>query len=268
MSTSSGGSAVNTSGSQSGTHFLANTFTCKGGDANCARSGSSGKTVGQSEEGGFISDANCKYGTASKKATVANISVGGLSGGPNFMCTSAPLQPLTTDKATIKSKIDSMVALGATGVGEGAMWGWRTLSPGAPFTEGRPYDTKENQKVLVLMTDGANTYYPNSKFVKSWYDVYGYVSRGHLGTTSTSSSTLTAAMDVRTAQACANIKAAGVIVYTVGFEISGTGAAEALALLKSCASDQDKYFAPNSEAELLATFNAIGKDISELRISK
>ena len=268
VSTSKNGSAVNTSGSQSGTHFIANTFTCRSGDQNCARNGSSGKTVGLSEEGGFVSNANCKYGTPSNKAKVANVTVGGLKGGPNFMCTSAPVLPLTTDKNTVKSRIAAMVAEGATGVGEGAMWGWRTLSSGAPFTEGRAYGTKENQKVLVLMTDGANTYYPNSKFVKSWYDVYGYVSRGHLGTTSTNSSTLTQAMDTRTLQACNNIKAAGIIVYTVGFEISGTGAAEALALMKACASDQDKYFEPNSEAELLAAFNAIGKDISELRISK
>ncbi len=46
-----------------------------------------------------------------------------------------------------------------TSIGEGAAWGWRTLSPGAPFTEGRPYGAEENQKVLVLMTDGQNTYY-------------------------------------------------------------------------------------------------------------
>jgi Mg-chelatase subunit ChlD len=268
VSTSKNGSAVNTSGSQSGTHFIANTFTCRSGDQNCARTGSSGKTVGLSEDGGFVSNANCKYGTPSNKAKVANVTVGGLEGGPNFMCTSAPVLPLTTDKNIVKSRIGAMVAEGATGVGEGAMWGWRTLSSGAPFTEGRAYGTKENQKVLVLMTDGANTYYPNSKFVKSWYDVYGYVARGHLGTTSTNSSTLTQAMDTRTLQACTNIKAACIIVYTVGFEISGTGAAEALALMKACASDQDKYFEPNSEAELLAAFNAIGKDISELRISK
>ena len=80
--------------------------------------------------------------------------------------------------------------------------------------------------------------------------------------------TLTKAMDDRTVLACTNMKAAGVIVYTVGFEITGTGAAAALDVLKKCASDKDKYFAPNSEAELLSSFNAIGKDISELRISK
>ena len=40
------------------------------------------------------------------------------------------------------------------------MWGWRVLSPTAPFTEGRAYTANDNKKILVLMTDGENTYYP------------------------------------------------------------------------------------------------------------
>ena len=273
VSTTSGGSAVNTSGSQSGTHLIANTYTCRNGSATCARSGSSGKTVGQSEQIGFArpavltNNALCKYGTTANKATITNVTVGGIPGGPNFMCTSTPLLPLSTNKTTIKNAINAMVAEGATGVGEGAAWGWRALSPGEPFTEGRPYNTKNNTKVLVLMSDGQNTYYPNSKFLKSWYDIYGYVDRNHLGTTSTSSSTLTQIMDQRTLQTCNNIKAAGVVIYTVAFQIPGDQAG-ALDLLNSCASDKDKYFAPGTEAELLAAFNAIGRDISELRVTK
>jgi hypothetical protein len=272
VSTTSGGSAVNTSGSQSGTHFIANAYTCRSGSATCARSGSSGKTVGQSEQIGFANpavltnSALCKYGTPGNKATMSNVTVGGIPGGPNFMCTSAPILPLSTDKTTIKNAINDMVAQGATGVGEGAAWGWRALSPGEPFTDGRPYSTKNNTKVLVLMTDGQNTYYPNSKFLKSWYDIYGYVDRNHLGTTSTNPSTLTQFMDQRTLQTCSNIKANGIIIYTVAFQIPSDQAG-ALDLLNSCASDEDKYFAPGTQAELLAAFNAIGRDISELRVT-
>jgi len=273
VSTTIGGSAVNTSGSQLGTHFIANAYTCRSGDPNCARYGNVGKTVGQSEEIGFArpavltNNALCKYGTTVTKATVANITVGGISGGPNFMCTSTPLLPLSTNKTTIKNAINAMTAQGATGVGEGAAWGWRVLSPGVPFTEGRSYNTKNNTKVLVLMTDGQNTYYPNSKFLKSWYDIYGYVQLNHLGTTSTNSATLTQIMDQRTLQICNNMKAAGIIIYSVAFQIPGDQAG-ALDLLDSCASGKDKYFAPGSEAELLAAFNAIGRDISELRVTK
>jgi Flp pilus assembly protein TadG len=274
VSTSSGGSAVNITSSGSGTirYALAENWTCQSGNANCF-----GTNMGKNEESGFsginvgttaTTGALCKYGNGTNNATIANIAVGGLPAGPNFMCTTTPLSPLSTDKATVKSAINAMAAQGATSVMEGAMWGWRTLSPGVPFTQGRPYNTEDNQKALVLMTDGQNTYYPNSKpILKSWYDVYGYVARGGLGTTSTNSSTLTTAMDARTSQACANIKAAGIVVYTVAFQIPGDQAG-ALDLLRSCATDEDKYFAPNTESELLSAFNAIGKDISMLRISQ
>jgi hypothetical protein len=53
----------------------------------------------------------------------------------------------------------------------------------------------------------------------------------------------------------------------VAFQIPGDQAS-ALTLLNNCASDEDKYFAPGTEAELLAAFHAIGRDISQLRISK
>lgn len=243
-------------------------WVCANGNANCGGSGRN--TAGVSEENAFgglsiDSNKNCKYGTSAKKATVANVSVGGISAGPNFMCTTPPLLELSDNKAKIKAKINEMVAEGATGVGEGAMWAWRTLSPGAPFTEGRPYKTEDNQKVLILMTDGVNTYYPKSHFLKSWYSIYGYVDQGHLGTTSTSSSTLTDKMNERTLEACTNIKAAGVIVYTVAFAMANENAG--LSLLQSCASGKDRYFAPNTNSDLISAFRAIGKDISELRIS-
>jgi hypothetical protein len=288
--------AVITTGSQSGTHFIANAYTCRGTNTppstttssdQCARTGTTsnaGNTstpVGRGEQKAFggrnllnnlpnnQSNLNCKYGTPTNKATVANITDSGLTGGPNFMCTTAPLLPLSTDKATIKNAINAMVAKGATSIMEGAMWGWLTLSAGEPFTQGRPYNTKNNQKILILMTDGQNTYYPLSQegFLKSMYDVFGYVARGQLGTTSTSSSTWTTAMDQRTLQACNNIKTAGIIIYTVAFQIPGDEAG-ALTLLSNCASDKDKYFAPGTNSDLLAAFNAIGQDISELRVAK
>ena len=295
VSTTNNGTAVNTSGGQSGAHFIANAFTCRGTNSppstttssdQCARTGSTSNTggtstpVGRGEQKAFggrnlinnvannQSTVNCKYGTPNNKATVANITDSGLPGGPNFMCTTAPLLPLATDKTTIKNAINAMVAKGATSIIEGAMWGWRALSPGEPFPQGRPYNTKNNQKILILMTDGQNTYYPLSQegFLKSMYDVFGYVARGQLGTTSTSSSTWTTAMDQRTLQACNNIKAAGIIVYTVAFQIPGDEAG-ALTLLSNCASDKDKYFAPGTNSELLSAFNAIGQDISELRVA-
>jgi hypothetical protein len=274
VATSSGGSAVNITSGGSGTHRFTQpaNWTCQSGNANCGGSGN-----GKSEASGFAGlnisgSAQCKYGTPANKATVANVSVGGIPAGPNFMCTTPPLQPLTTDKNLVLAKINQMQAQGATNILSGAAWGWRLLSEGEPFTEGRPYDATDNTKFLILMTDGANTYYPQSSrdILKSWYGAFGYVAAGHLGTTSTNSNTLADQMNVRTIQACANMKAAGVVIFTVGFDLAGEGPAaqaRALEVINQCASDADKVYTPNSNGDLMNAFTAIGDAITSLRVS-
>ena len=48
-------------------------------------------------------------------------------------------------------------------------WGWRVLSSGEPFTEGRPDEEHGNDKVVIVLTDGANLYGPETP------SAYGYV---------------------------------------------------------------------------------------------
>lgn len=100
---------------------------------------------------------------------------------PNSSCDSAPLIPLTNDQRKIDNAIDAMVANGATDVPEGIAWGMRTLSSTEPFTEGRSEKEKGNDKIIVLVTDGSNTYYTpeslgysDSAVNKSIYAAYGY----------------------------------------------------------------------------------------------
>ena len=94
--------------------------------------------------------------------------------GPNYSCTTKPIVELT-DVSTTEGKdaidlaITNMVAVGATNVPEGMAWGWRTLSSGAPFTTGRPETERGNTKVVIVLTDGANTYYtPGSLGLSDW----------------------------------------------------------------------------------------------------
>jgi hypothetical protein len=78
-------------------------------------------------------------------------------------------------------------------------------------------------------------------------------------------------MNTRTLQACTNAKAAGVTIYTVGFEINAGSAnnpSAALALLQNCASSIDKYYNATDESSLLAAFTAIGDSITQLRIAE
>jgi Flp pilus assembly protein TadG len=84
--------------------------------------------------------------------------------GPNQSCTTTAITPLTdvsnaAGKAVINTAIDAMQPLGATNVPEGMAWGWRTVSSTAPFTGGRAETEKGNDKVVIVVTDGANTYY-------------------------------------------------------------------------------------------------------------
>ena len=70
--------------------------------------------------------------------------------GPNYSCTTEPITPLTDvtvpeGLAAINAAIDRMAANGNTNVPEGMAWGWRTVSSGEPFTEGRP-EAREGQR--------------------------------------------------------------------------------------------------------------------------
>ncbi|MBB3950902.1 TadE/TadG family type IV pilus assembly protein [Aureimonas jatrophae] len=104
--------------------------------------------------------------------------------GPNFVCNTQPITPLTKTKSTILSSVSGMVASGGTNIMEGLAWGWRTLTSREPFPEGKPARTRDNLKVIVLMTDGENTYNASNSLTgqqvemaspgHSLYGTYGY----------------------------------------------------------------------------------------------
>ncbi len=232
--------------------------SCSGTDNNwtCANGSCS---QGANEDVAY--ERTCKY----DDETPRNVTVGGIPGGPNFMCTTTALTPLTTDQDGVLNSISAMIAQGATNLQAGLMWGWRVLSSSAPFTEGRDITFNDNQKILILMTDGFNTYYPNSRMLRSWYGAWGYVSEGHLGTTSTNQSYLIDQMNERTALACQNVKAARVTVYTVSFQVDDE---DTLAMMQACATDPSMAYVSTSQEALLSAFSAIGDEITLLRISQ
>jgi Flp pilus assembly protein TadG len=184
--------------------------------------------------------------------------------GPNANCTTAPILPLTSNKADAEAAVTAMLANGNTNIAEGAMWGWRVLSPEVPFTEGRPWDDRHNQKVMVLMTDGENTYQAYSNHNRSVYGAFGYAAKGRLGTTY-SQSALVSEMNAKTTAACNNAKAQGVVIYTVAFRLESNPSTQAL--LQGCASGADKAYRASDGAALIQTFQIIGREIAQLRVS-
>lgn len=188
-----------------------------------------------------------------------------LTYGPNKSCPSAVL-PLTTDKESALAKVRGMSHWvgGGTNTSQGLMWGWRILSPEAPFTEGASYETKDLRKVIVLMTDGYNQLVGNNSGgpVLSDYSSYGYAKGGHFPV-----ETISGGRDYineRLTEACSNIKAQGILIYTVLF---GTLGEETKQLYRNCATEPAMAFSAKSADGLKNAFLYIGQAVSGLRLS-
>lgn len=176
--------------------------------------------------------------------------------GPNKQCP-VELLPLESTKSTILKKIDQMEANGVTHINVGAIWGWRVLSPEEPFTEGVKYTNKDYKKVMVVMTDGENFISSSSNN----YSAYGHIDEGRLGTTNSYSARTE--LDKRLERTCTNAKKAGVTIYTITFQLYSNSIRN---LMKRCATDETKYFDSPSNDQLRKTFEAIGAELSNLRI--
>ncbi|OYU71337.1 MAG: pilus assembly protein TadG [Alphaproteobacteria bacterium PA2] len=186
--------------------------------------------------------------------------------GPNGGCSLQPMIRLTSNFAALKSAIDGMVAVGDTNIPLGLMWGWHTLSPNAPLSDGAAYGTENLRKVIILMTDGENTMGDpgsNSEQNRSYYSGLGYIWQGLLGIFSGSSSTRTQTMDARLSALCQNIKGKDITLFTVRVEVR-SGASS---VLQNCASSRDKYYDVQDVSQLSAAFEAIAGSIDTLHIS-
>lgn len=235
----------------------------------------------------------CKYNTAA--------SFSGSYGptayvGPNQFCpdnTTQTIMKLTSTQSTVTSKINGLVANGNTALHTGFMWGWRTISPNGPFAQGAAYNTQNNRKIMVFMTDGYNNWGAQPyTVVGSDYEGLGYytyngkinprLSDGTNGDKVNYQSSLTAAansgsylstsrkaLDNLTLEACTNAKKAGVEVYTIGFSIPTDPIdQQGLDLLKACATDSNHYFAATDANQLNLAFSQIGLGLGKLRLSQ
>ena len=182
----------------------------------------------------------------------------------NSNCNMPAILPLSNDMTAVKSVINSMGAAGYTHIPLGAAWGWRVLSPAAPYTEGVAYDDGKTQKAMILMTDGENTMPSQSTMNKSRYTAFGYLRQGRLGTVS-SISGAEQKMDQMLTDVCNNIDQKGIRIYTIGFAISTQNV---LTLLKNCATEPSMFYNSPTAADLQAAFSSIATDLSNLRLSK
>lgn len=161
---------------------------------------------------------------------------------PGSAC-NTPITPLTDDLGEVKQGISALVAEGWTYMPSGLIWGWRTLDGSAPFRQARENGNQKRERIMVMMTDGANT-------------------RANSGTLHESTNTQAADRDTR--KLCRGIKGDGIKMYTIAYEINNNSTRN---LLRGCASDNDSYFDARDAGDLRAAFSEIAANLSNLRLT-
>jgi Flp pilus assembly protein TadG len=167
--------------------------------------------------------------------------------------------PLTSDKTVLKATIDGLVTGPSTAGALGTAWAWYLISPewGNIFTGTSKPDTyaKQNemgpnnlpklQKIAILMTDGA-------------YNTHQAIQNND---NSTQANTIRA----KAVSICNAMKAKGIKVYTVGFQLGND--TNAINTLSSCATDATFFYNAANGSALRAAFRDIALKISALRLS-
>ncbi len=152
-------------------------------------------------------------------------------------CTLPEIKTLTTDKDALKGHIQSFGTYGATAGHVGTAWSYYMLSPewNRFWSEGHldtaDYNNTNVIKAAVLMTDG--------QYNSNWANI--------------SSSDQAVAL-------CNQMKDQGIIVYTIGFDMSTDNNDPARQTLISCASPGKYYFPYNGDA-LREAFEEIGDSL-------
>lgn len=154
------------------------------------------------------------------------------------------IMPLSSDKTALKAKIDTFVADGWTAGAVGTAFAWYMLSPNwsdiwPEESEPAAYEDAGTKKIAILMTDG----------------VYNVAYNGSDQTPSEQAVAI-----------CTGMKAKGIEVYTVGFELGGNQTA--IDTLASCATDPSHAYIANNGNDLKHSFRDIALKTTDLYLSK
>ncbi|WP_189426432.1 TadE/TadG family type IV pilus assembly protein [Devosia pacifica] len=190
--------------------------------------------------------------------------------GPNDGCPAARILALTTNDSSVVSAISAMEANGGTNIHQGTIWGYRALSPTAPFTEGVAYNEDATSKVMIVMTDGENTFYTANNINNARFNqAYGFPANQREGDGSSSDYSMARRMDTLLLESCTNAKNDGIKVYTIGLATGSTSNPTAIRqLLRNCSSGTDYAYFPNQPNELQDVFLSIAGQLAQLRLAQ
>jgi hypothetical protein len=155
-------------------------------------------------------------------------------------CPDAAVKALSYDWSGMTTLVNSMSPNGNTNQAIGLQLGWMSLVGGGPFPAPPVMDPNyKYQQIIILMSDGLNTQ-------DRWYSNASQI-------------------DARQKMTCDNVKASGITMYTIHVNTDGDPLST---LLQGCASGPDKFWMLTSASQMTATFQQIGTNLSNLRISQ
>jgi len=169
----------------------------------------------------------------------------------------AVVVPMTNDKATLKTKIDALVAQGMTAGQVGTAWAYYMLSPNWTILPGVSlpvsFNSTSTKKIAVLMTDGE---------YNSEHDADGVT----VGESGAGTSVNGVASPNQAREICTQMKASGIEVYTVGFDLGGNQTA--ITTLSNCATSASHFYNTTSGEALKQAFRDIALKISSLYLAE
>ncbi|WP_299723629.1 Tad domain-containing protein [uncultured Tateyamaria sp.] len=195
------------------------------------------------------------------------------------------------DANNLKARIDNYRARANTSIHLGMKWGVALLDPSfKPITQAlslenridsafanRPaaYTDTETLKTIILMTDGENVptvriqdwYYAQPSHYVHWsrYPLYWYLNNYVGGSWDNWRYTkyTSAQADDMLEDICDAAKAQGIVVWSIGFEVTNFSAG----IMENCASSPSHFFRVEG-VEISEAFEAIAKQINQLRLTQ
>ncbi len=185
---------------------------------------------------------------------------------PGYLATSQnclnPIVPLTASQSTVVSAIrDMRVNIGnykpSTYIPSGLIWGVNVLSPSAPFSEGAAYDAgnRRPRKVMVLMTDGANTLRFNTA------DGRHLAPNGNAANQANQLAQTYSDMNA----ICTYAKQQQIEIFTVAFDITDP---VAMSAMRNCATSPGHAFDAKDRQSLADAFKNIALSLTNVRITR
>ena len=155
---------------------------------------------------------------------------------------------LSYNWTAMKTAVDGLSPNGSTNQPIGLVSGWQSLVGIGPFTMPAKDPNYNYREVIILLSDGLNTqdrWYGNGSSTSTQVDDRMWASGG--------------------AGTCKNIKDTGVTIYTIQVN---TGGDPQSTLLHNCATDSSKFVMLTTANQIVATFQQIGTQLSQLRIAR